>query len=77
MIVFLEALERFSAIKTNGMDMGVLFQQGRKIIASFVVDIGIKASLAFTGGDGIPKGNMMAQQHVQAFCIDRWCVVLL
>ena len=63
-VIFFETRKGFVAVETDGMDMGILSQQSGKIIALFVVDIGIKAAFPIAGGNGIPKSNMMAQQHV-------------
>ena len=54
LVVFLEAGKRFIAVEADGMDVGILLQQGRKIIALFVVNVGIKAAFPFAGGNGIP-----------------------
>ncbi len=52
--------------------MRILCEQGSEIVALLVFDIGIKAARTFATGDGVPKGDMMAQQHGQAFLICRW-----
>ena len=76
-VVFFEALIGFATIETDGMNMRIMGKQGSEVIALFVFYVGVKAAFALAGGNGIPKGNMVTEEHVQAFFIDCRCIALL
>ena len=69
LVIFFEALERFSAVEADGMDIWVFGEQGSEIVALLIFYIGVEAALPVTESNGIPKGNMVAQQHGKAIFI--------
>ena len=71
-IIALEGLGGFAAIAANCLDAWIFLQQGREIIAAFIFDGGVETACALTAIDGVPECNMMAQQHLQTFCVIFW-----
>lgn len=69
LVVALEGLRRLAAIEVDGPYPGVFLQERRKVIALFVADGGVEAALALAAADGVPEGNVVAQQHGEPFLI--------
>ena len=69
LVVFFEALEGFAAVEADGMDFWIFLEQGRKVVALLVLYVGVKAARPVAGSDGVPEGDVMAEQHGEAFLI--------
>lgn len=71
LVVFLEALEGFAAVEADGMDFWIFFEQGRKVVALLVLYVGVKTARPVACSDGVPEGDVMAEQHGKAFLVGR------
>lgn len=77
LIVFFEALIRFAAIEADSMDMRVSIKQGDEVVALFIFYVRVKAAFSLADSNGIPQGNMVAEEYGQAFLIvSRWRCLL-